>query len=322
MIKINFMLAITFAVLLGSIATPMNALALEIARPQSGPDAIHNNGIIEVLIESAAVDEYDFPIGNDNLATLVFGISRDGVVTEDDGSNDFTFTVDSALIVDTPAEQISQAEYNDGVVDIVQTGTTLAGFQFTKLNFKFTNTGSTTINDLKFAIGGDWDVDFNSGNDVAVYDPVTDTAYEFSDETNPTFIGMSSPGPSSAHHLSDCCDNVVDFINSPNGDNLHPDSGDLDVQASLVWNLGSLAPGQMKILDVILAAGSDLNDLNNQIQLAKDMFVVVVGGEFQSIDSTALMIAGLQSSAIWMLPALAGLAGAGFYLIKFRTNKE
>jgi len=48
----------------------------------------------------------------------------------------------------------------------------------------------------------------------------------------------------------------------------------------------------------------------------------VVGGEFLPIDSTALMLAGLQSSAIWMIPTLAGLAGAGFYLIKFRTNKE
>ena len=48
----------------------------------------------------------------------------------------------------------------------------------------------------------------------------------------------------------------------------------------------------------------------------------VVGGELLPIDSTALMLAGLQSSAIWMLPVLAGIAGTGFYLVKFRTNKE
>jgi len=48
----------------------------------------------------------------------------------------------------------------------------------------------------------------------------------------------------------------------------------------------------------------------------------VVGGELLSIDSTVLLLAGLQSSAIWMLPVLVGVAGAGFYLIKFRTNKE
>ena len=49
---------------------------------------------------------------------------------------------------------------------------------------------------------------------------------------------------------------------------------------------------------------------------------VKVGGELLPIDSTALMLAGLQSSAIWMLPVLAGIAGTGFYLVKFRTNKE
>ena len=48
----------------------------------------------------------------------------------------------------------------------------------------------------------------------------------------------------------------------------------------------------------------------------------MVGGEFLPIDSTALMLAGLQSSAIWMLPVLAGIAGTGFYLVKFRANKE
>jgi len=48
----------------------------------------------------------------------------------------------------------------------------------------------------------------------------------------------------------------------------------------------------------------------------------LVAGEFLLIDSTALMLAGLSSSAIWMIPTLAGIAGAGLYLIKFRTNKE
>ncbi len=49
---------------------------------------------------------------------------------------------------------------------------------------------------------------------------------------------------------------------------------------------------------------------------------IVVGGELLPIDSTALVLAGLQSSAIWMIPTLAGLAAAGFYLVKFRANKE
>ena len=45
-----------------------------------------------------------------------------------------------------------------------------------------------------------------------------------------------------------------------------------------------------------------------------------VGGEFLPIDNTALMLAGLQSSAIWMLPVLAGAAGAGFAAFKLRRK--
>jgi hypothetical protein len=48
----------------------------------------------------------------------------------------------------------------------------------------------------------------------------------------------------------------------------------------------------------------------------------VVGGELLPLDSTALMLAGLQSSAIWMLPILAGAAGAGAFYIKTRMNKD
>jgi len=48
----------------------------------------------------------------------------------------------------------------------------------------------------------------------------------------------------------------------------------------------------------------------------------VVGGEFLPIDSTALLLAGLQTSAIWMLPVLAGAAGVGAFYIKTRMNKE
>ncbi len=48
----------------------------------------------------------------------------------------------------------------------------------------------------------------------------------------------------------------------------------------------------------------------------------LVGGELLPIDTTALMLAGLQSSAIWMLPVLAGAAGAGAYYIKTRMNKD
>jgi len=48
--------------------------------------------------------------------------------------------------------------------------------------------------------------------------------------------------------------------------------------------------------------------------------ITPVGGEFLSIDSTALLLAGLQTSAIWMLPVLAGAAGAGIAAFKLRRK--
>ena len=46
----------------------------------------------------------------------------------------------------------------------------------------------------------------------------------------------------------------------------------------------------------------------------------IVGGESLQIDRTALMLAGLQSSAIWMLPVLAGAVGTTAFYLKTRKN--
>jgi len=45
-----------------------------------------------------------------------------------------------------------------------------------------------------------------------------------------------------------------------------------------------------------------------------------VAGELLPLDTSALMIAGLTSMTVWMIPAVAGLAGAGVYLVKFRKH--
>jgi len=45
-----------------------------------------------------------------------------------------------------------------------------------------------------------------------------------------------------------------------------------------------------------------------------------VAGELLPLDSSALMIAGLTSMSVWMIPTVLGLAGAGVYLVKFRKQ--
>ena len=47
-----------------------------------------------------------------------------------------------------------------------------------------------------------------------------------------------------------------------------------------------------------------------------------VAGELLPLDSTALFLAGIQSMTVWMIPTVAGLAGAGVYLVKYRANRD
>ena len=47
-----------------------------------------------------------------------------------------------------------------------------------------------------------------------------------------------------------------------------------------------------------------------------------VAGELVALDSSTLVVAGLTSSVMWMIPAIAGIAGAGIYLVKLRTNRD
>jgi len=76
-------------------------------------------------------------------------------------------------------------------------------------------------------------------------------------------------------------------------------------------------------------------DLNNADQFSFNQAVLqnddvidliqscgAVGGELLPIDNTALLLAGLQSSAIWMLPVLVVVTGLGAFYIKTRMSKE
>jgi len=67
-------------------------------------------------------------------------------------------------------------------------------------------------------------------------------------------------------------------------------------------------------------------DDNQQLALNAVNFVnecfPIMAGELLSVDSSALVIAGLTSMSLWMIPTILGLAGAGIYLVKFRANRD
>lgn len=104
---------------------------------------------------------------------------------------------------------------------------------------------------------------------------------------------------------------------------------DLDMASGTVYGIindltSSSSPTLLATVDLttftVTAIGPNLSeDPLDAIAILPER---LVGGTLLPIDNTALLLAGLQTSAIWMIPTLAGLAGAGFYLIKFRANKD
>ncbi|MDH3277654.1 MAG: hypothetical protein OEL77_05720 [Nitrosopumilus sp.] len=50
--------------------------------------------------------------------------------------------------------------------------------------------------------------------------------------------------------------------------------------------------------------------------------VDIVGGSKISLDKTSLLLAGIQSITIWVIPTVAGIAGAGIYLVKNKANRD
>jgi len=53
-----------------------------------------------------------------------------------------------------------------------------------------------------------------------------------------------------------------------------------------------------------------------------DCVPIPVGGEFLTIDSTPLLIAGLSANMILIAPIVLGIAGASYYIVRTRMNKE
>lgn len=52
-----------------------------------------------------------------------------------------------------------------------------------------------------------------------------------------------------------------------------------------------------------------------------DKEVIIVGGEMMPIDTSALFVAGAFANAFWILPVLAGIAGAVIAVIRIRTKR-
>ncbi|HUU47370.1 MAG TPA: hypothetical protein VMW55_01160 [Nitrosopumilaceae archaeon] len=128
------------------------------------------------------------------------------------------------------------------------------------------------------------------------------------------------------------CDNDInDFIisddcifNSPDFDN------DAVLQSVLtlnetVTNNGDTSEEHCEVNFQIFGFG----DISNNVNVTQALWInapveppTPVAGELLALDTSALLIGGLPSFAVWMVPVVAGIVGSGMYLAKFRANKE
>jgi len=107
--------------------------------------------------------------------------------------------------------------------------------------------------------------------------------------------------------------------------------------------MGIIGPGSVEVLavewvELTGGAGTDQTNLAGLYIFANcatlltgsapdstqtSFFVQVpVGGEILPINTSALLLAGLTTNALWILPSLAVIAGAGIVILKFQLNRK
>ena len=93
--------------------------------------------------------------------------------------------------------------------------------------------------------------------------------------------------------------------------------------ADTTWILGNLDANSLAVtFHLTLGGPSEVCVFVKDSVVPTFSALIKVGGMFLGVDTAALLIAGFQASAIWMIPTIAGIAATGIYLTKFRANKE
>jgi len=155
---------------------------------------------------------------------------------------------------------------------------------------------------------------------IAIFDS-SGTLIAFDDDSAPDagdlngifipFVGSFTIPPGNYFVAVSQFANFPTVFNCPNNQNLIKPDGNSGGQATMGCAFG------VSSYDANSVGGSVPYTLHLSLQ-EED----VIGGEILPIHSPTLLLAGLQSSAIWMLPILAGVTGLGAFYIKTRMSKE
>ena len=200
------------------------------------------------------------------------------------------------------------------------------------INVKITNVGDEDIDDVQYRRSVDWDVQPTPFSEFVTVDGTA---------TDPFFVAGGNNGFGSMLILTDTTYDIAPFPGAPD----FVDSGPNDHGAVVDLSLGPLDAGDWTgftmyygvaeseaAADAARAAvGADMYSYGQPSSSPPEegipwTFILafgdrIVGGEFLPIDSTALFLAGLTSSAVWIIPTLAGLAGAGV-IIRSRLHRD
>jgi len=85
---------------------------------------------------------------------------------------------------------------------------------------------------------------------------------------------------------------------------------DWTIQPNPDWETIQIAiPEDSFVIQVVDTISFDADEPEKQVE-----------GQLLPLDTLALVIAGLSSMTVFMIPAVAGIAGAGIYLVKFRAR--
>ena len=79
----------------------------------------------------------------------------------------------------------------------------------------------------------------------------------------------------------------------------------------------------MQLMMIENTSLSDIIMRNTDMYMDHSAFLaadVPVGGKIIPIDSTSLLLAGIQTSAVWIVPLLAGVVGIAIIFIKKKRN--
>lgn len=239
-------------------------------------DLLHSewisNNIIGITLHSWGSDDFQFPIGSNNLwrsGGMRFAVrynnnlkwSHDGWIGS--GIQTLPVTEDLDFVENTADKKVAVGKVADNSIEVKTEATLLKDKKWMLIKYTLRNKGSSAISNVKFYHGADFDVDHVTySNDYGGYDSTLKLLYEYDYDGKP-YVGFASSLNPAKYDVSQY-QQIWSRINS---DSLAMGNsyGMGDVGVAFRWDFGTLYPGETKEIPIVLGAGASLSNLKNEI---------------------------------------------------------